>query len=47
MEGFIGFLVFMIIFLSGFWMLLFLASFIPYWIFGATVETIKDKFSKQ
>lgn len=40
---YLGFLAFLTVFTIGFWLLLFLAGFVGYWLTGATVELIKEK----
>jgi len=43
-QQFVGFIIFLTVFTMGFWMLIFLLTFIvPYWIFGALMEGIKLK----
>ena len=43
-DQFIGFMVFMTIFTMGFWLMIFLISFvIPYWLWGNYVEHRKLK----
>lgn len=43
-SQFSGFLAFLAIFVSGFWLLLFLLTFVvPYWIFGTIMENLKYK----
>lgn len=43
-QQFLGFLVFMTIFTMGFWLMIFLISFvIPYWLWGNFVEHMKLK----
>jgi len=42
LSQFSGFLIFLSIFTMGFWLLLFLLSFVvPYWIFGSLKESWK------
>jgi protein-S-isoprenylcysteine O-methyltransferase Ste14 len=41
-QQFIGFIIFLTVFTMGFWMLLFLLSFVvPYWLFGYFKEEAK------
>ncbi len=41
---FLGFLVFMAIFSMGFWLMIFLLTFVvPYWLFGNIKEILKYK----
>ncbi len=43
-QQFLGFLVFLTIFTMGFWLMIFLITFvIPYWLFGAFMENRKLK----
>jgi hypothetical protein len=42
-DQYLGFLAFLTILTIGFWLMIFLVSFIPYWIGGALIETIKLK----
>jgi len=43
-QQFLGFLVFLTVFTMGFWLMLFLITFvIPYWLFGNLMESIKLK----
>ncbi len=43
-SQFSGFLVFLAIFTMGFWLMLFLLTFIvPYWLFGNIIENMKLK----
>ncbi len=43
-DVFLGFLVFLTIFTMGFWMLIFLLTFVvPYWLFGNLMENWKLK----
>ncbi len=39
---FLGFLIFLLITISGFWCILFLSSFSIYWIVSGLIETIKN-----
>lgn len=45
-DQYLGFLLFLTILTIGFWLLFFLASFVPYWIGGAIMEFIKEKRNK-
>ena len=40
---YLGFLAFLTILTIGFWLMMFLVSFVFYWVGGATVELIKEK----
>jgi hypothetical protein len=41
-QQFIGFIIFLTVFTMGFWMLIFLLTFIvPYWLYGAFKEGVQ------
>ncbi|MFK8297942.1 hypothetical protein ACI76O_03870 [Capnocytophaga cynodegmi] len=43
-DQYLGFLVFLGIAMIGFWLMVFLLTFVvPYWVGGAIMETIKEK----
>ena len=43
-DQYLGFLAFLTILTIGFWLMIFLLTFvIPYWIFGAAIERFKEK----
>jgi len=42
-DQYLGFLAFLTILTIGFWLMIFLISFIPYWITGAAIEHFKYK----
>lgn len=42
-DQYLGFLAFLTILTIGFWLMIFLISFIPYWIGGALIEHLKYK----
>ena len=42
-DQYLGFLAFLTILTIGFWLMIFLVSFIPYWIVGAAIEHFKYK----
>jgi uncharacterized membrane protein len=43
-DQYLGFLAFLTIFTIGFWLMIFLITFvIPYWIGGALIERFKEK----
>ncbi len=46
-DQYLGFLAFIIIFLMGFWVMLFLVSIIPYWIGGAVKEMMDERKEKK
>lgn len=42
-DQYLGFLAFLTILTIGFWLMIFLLTFvIPYWIFGASIERFKE-----
>lgn len=42
-EQYLGFLAFLGILTIGFWLMMFLVTFVvPYWIFGASMERFKE-----
>lgn len=45
-DQYLGFLAFLTILTIGFWLMIFLVSFIPYWIGGALIEHFKLKGEK-
>lgn len=47
-DQYLGFLAFLTILTIGFWLMIFLLTFvIPYWLFGATIEHFKEKKAKK
>ncbi|MAT89373.1 MAG: hypothetical protein CMC35_01670 [Flavobacteriaceae bacterium] len=46
-DQYLGFLAFLTILTIGFWLMIFLISFIPYWIGGALYENWKLKREKK
>lgn len=42
-QQYLGFLLFLTILTIGFWLMIFLISFIPYWITGAFIDNLKQK----
>nr|WP_258868693.1 serine hydroxymethyltransferase [Capnocytophaga ochracea] len=44
-EQYLGFLLFVVIFLIGFWLFCFLCMVIPYWFIGAIKEQLKERKS--
>lgn len=42
-DQYLGFLAFLTILTIGFWLMIFLVSFIPYWIVGALIDNFKQK----
>lgn len=45
-DQYIGFLIFLTVFTIGFWLMIFLVNFVFYWVFGATIELIKERRNK-
>ena len=42
-DQYLGFLAFLTILTIGFWLMIFLLTFvIPYWVFGASIERFKE-----
>lgn len=42
-DQYLGFLAFLTILTIGFWLMIFLITFvIPYWIFGSSIERVKE-----
>ncbi|WP_179338524.1 hypothetical protein [Winogradskyella ludwigii] len=42
-DQYLGFLAFLTILTIGFWLMIFLLTFVvPYWIFGSTIERLKE-----
>lgn len=46
-DQYLGFLAFAIIALMGFWLMIFLAAIVPYWIGGAVKEMIDERKEKK
>jgi len=47
-SQFSGFLAFLFVFTAGFWLLLFLLTFVvPYWITGTVIENIQLKLASK
>ncbi|MGY5846780.1 hypothetical protein ACW6QP_05115 [Salegentibacter sp. HM20] len=42
-DQYLGFLAFLGIATIGFWLMIFLMAFVPYWIGGSVAELIKEK----
>ena len=42
-DQYLGFLAFLVILTMGFWLMIFLMAFVPYWIGGSVGELIKEK----
>ena len=43
---YLGFLAVLTVMTIGFWLMMFLVSFVSYWVGGATIELIKEKRAK-
>ena len=41
-DQYLGFLAFLTILTIGFWLMIFLVSILPYWIFGAAKERLEE-----
>lgn len=46
-DQYLGFLVFLVILVMGFWVMIFLTSIIPYWIGGALKEKFEERKKKK
>ena len=47
-DQYLGFLAFLSILTIGFWLMIFLLTFvIPYWLFGNLIERFKESFQKK
>ena len=46
-DQYLGFLAFLTILTIGFWLMIFLASFVPYWIGGALTQLFKGKMEER
>lgn len=46
-QQYLGFLLFLTILTIGFWLMIFLVSFLPYWIGGALFERYKERRAKK
>lgn len=42
-DQFLGFLAIMIVLTIGFWLMIFLVSILPYWIFGSLNEKFRER----
>ena len=42
-DQYLGFLMFLTILTIGFWLLIFLAAIVPYWIGGSLMEWLKER----
>lgn len=46
-QQYLGFLLFLTILTMGFWLMIFLVSFLPYWVGGALTELYKEIKAKK
>jgi uncharacterized membrane protein len=46
-SQYLGFIVFLTILTIGFWLMIFLVSFLPYWVVGAIRELVKERNEKR
>ena len=47
-QQYLGFLAFLTILTIGFWLMIFLVTMIvPYWIYGGTMELLKERKAKK
>ncbi|MDT8346296.1 MAG: hypothetical protein RQ756_00735 [Flavobacteriaceae bacterium] len=46
-DQYLGFIAFLLIVTMGFWLMIFLMSFLPYWIIGAIKELLAEKKAKK
>ncbi len=46
-QQYLGFLLFLTILTIGFWLMIFLVSFIPYWLGGSIMELLKERKEKR
>jgi uncharacterized membrane protein len=46
-SQYLGFLAFLTILTIGFWLMIFLIHFVFYWIFGGTMELLKERKAKK
>lgn len=47
-DQYLGFIAFLGILTIGFWLMIFLLTFVvPYWVFGATIEHFKEKRKRE
>lgn len=42
-SQYLGFIAFLTVATIGFWLMMFLVSFVMYWVTGATIELVKEK----
>jgi len=46
-DQYLGFLAFLVILTMGFWLMIFLVAFVPYWIGGSVTEMLKEMRNKR
>ncbi|MDI1255540.1 MAG: hypothetical protein PSV16_05520 [Flavobacterium sp.] len=47
-QQYLGFLVFLTVLTMGFWLMIFLLTFIvPYWVFGGVKELVQERRAKK
>ncbi|OYU79616.1 MAG: hypothetical protein CFE23_13055 [Flavobacterium sp. BFFFF1] len=46
-QQYLGFLAFLTVLTIGFWLMIFLVSFVTYWVGGALVELAKEKKARR
>lgn len=46
-QQFVAFMIGVTIMLMGFWLMLFLVSFVMYWAFGGAIDLIKENKAKK
>lgn len=46
-QQYLGFILFLTILTTGFWLMIFLVGFVQYWIGGAIIELVKEKRAKK
>lgn len=46
-QQYLGFLLFLAILTIGFWLMIFLVSFVPYWLGGAIKELLAERKAKR
>jgi len=46
-KQYLGFILFLTVLTTGFWLMIFLVGFVQYWIGGAIMELIKERRNKK
>jgi hypothetical protein len=46
-QQYLGFLLFLMIFTTGFWLMIFLVHFVFYWVYGTTRELLQERKEKK